>query len=367
MESVIGLRRGPFYDWVLATAKCRRANLTEKDPILMKQYIAGIGAFALCAIVVADVVVDGTAEVDYGAPVSVQNVGTEFGNSDLGTPDWANGSEVDAGYAFVANGYLHVVIAGNLESNYNKLELFIDSKSGGQNKLRGDNLDVDYNALNRMGDDGSGNGLTFDDGFAADYWVGITCGGPEFAIFANCSELLTDGGEGAGGYIGSTTAQVALIAENGIEVALDNSNAAGVVGGTAADDGAGVTTGAEYKIPLSLIGYTCGEIRVCAFVNGGGHDYLSNQVLGGCGEGVGNLGEPRLVNFNLINGDQSFAVPGATSCCVGDLNGDLVVSGADLGDLLGQWGENGSADLNGDLIVNGADLGVLLSNWGLCK
>ncbi|MBL9140940.1 MAG: hypothetical protein JNK53_03655, partial [Phycisphaerae bacterium] len=50
----------------------------------MKQYIAGIGALTLCAVVVADVVVDGTADLDYGAAVSVQNVGTEFGNADIG-------------------------------------------------------------------------------------------------------------------------------------------------------------------------------------------------------------------------------------------------------------------------------------------
>jgi fibronectin-binding autotransporter adhesin len=50
-----------------------------------------------------------------------------------------------------------------------------------------------------------------------------------------------------------------------------------------------------------------------------------------------------------------------------DLNNDGVVNGADLGLLLGGWGECGSAccagDLNGDSVVNGADLGVLLGNW----
>lgn len=49
---------------------------------------------------------------------------------------------------------------------------------------------------------------------------------------------------------------------------------------------------------------------------------------------------------------------------VGDLNGDGIVTGADLGTLLGQWGGPGSGDLNGDGIVNGADLGTLLGAWG---
>jgi membrane-associated phospholipid phosphatase len=49
---------------------------------------------------------------------------------------------------------------------------------------------------------------------------------------------------------------------------------------------------------------------------------------------------------------------------LGDLDGDGVVDGADLGELLAAWDEHGSeADLNGDGIVDGADLGVLLSNW----
>jgi hypothetical protein len=51
-----------------------------------------------------------------------------------------------------------------------------------------------------------------------------------------------------------------------------------------------------------------------------------------------------------------------------DLNGDGVVDGADLGLLVGMWGDCGSAfcpaDLNGDGVVDGADLGVLLGAWG---
>jgi hypothetical protein len=52
--------------------------------------------------------------------------------------------------------------------------------------------------------------------------------------------------------------------------------------------------------------------------------------------------------------------------CVGDLNGDGAVAGADLGMLLSSWGSSGPADLNGDGSVDGADLGLLLSAWGNC-
>jgi len=67
----------------------------------------------------------------------------------------------------------------------------------------------------------------------------------------------------------------------------------------------------------------------------------------------------------------TLAIAGVTSppppCGLGDLNGDGVVDGADLGELLTQWGKSGapgSADLNGDGIVDGADLGILLAAWG---
>jgi formylglycine-generating enzyme required for sulfatase activity len=52
--------------------------------------------------------------------------------------------------------------------------------------------------------------------------------------------------------------------------------------------------------------------------------------------------------------------------CVGDLNGDRIVNGLDLGILLGQWGQVGSGDLDGNGFVSGPDLGLLLGGWGPC-
>jgi hypothetical protein len=47
----------------------------------------------------------------------------------------------------------------------------------------------------------------------------------------------------------------------------------------------------------------------------------------------------------------------------GDLNGDGLVNGADLGILLSQFGGPGSADFDGDDTVNGGDLGLMLIYW----
>src|ERR1051325_885346 len=68
-------------------------------------------------------------------------------------------------------------------------------------------------------------------------------------------------------------------------------------GGTLGDP-QNVSKGVELAIPLSALGNPTGAIKLAGFVNGGGHDFLSNQVIGGLPTNTGNLGEPRNVNFN---------------------------------------------------------------------
>ena len=107
-----------------------------------------------CATTMAQIVIDGTRDEDYGNPKAAQVVHTGFGNATDGVNSNANGSELDAAYVKIdsANGYLYVFMAGNLESNFNKLDIFIDSVVGeGQNELRSDNADIDFNGLNKMG------------------------------------------------------------------------------------------------------------------------------------------------------------------------------------------------------------------------
>ena len=58
----------------------------------------------------------------------------------------------------------------------------------------------------------------------------------------------------------------------------------------------------------------------------------------------------------------------ASAQCVGDLNGDGVIDGADLGVQLSAWGPctGCAADINGSGVVDGVDLGLLLAAWGTC-
>ncbi|MFO0828150.1 MAG: hypothetical protein U0572_08365 [Phycisphaerales bacterium] len=333
--------------------------------------VAAVAAVAFSSPSLAGgVVMNGAYDAAYGGPLAIQDTQTQFGDSNLGVINFANGSELDVAYGFVDTGagYLRLLLTGNLESNFNKLEIFIDYIKGGQTRLRGDNPDVDFNGLNRMGDDGTGNGLTFDGDFAADFYVTTTCGGDPFSTYCNTAQILTDGG-GVGEYIGSGGAgsRAVLNGSNGTLVAYDNSNVRGVQGGTDPGSGEGVLTGIEIALPLSLLqGYAGGEIKVCAFVNGQGHDFMSNQILSGVGGGVGNLGEPRLVNFDFVPGLQYFVVPAPPPpACPADLNRDGVVNGQDLGILLGGWG-TAAGDVSGDGTTDGVDLGILLGGWGGC-
>ena len=256
--------------------------------------------------------VNGVIDAAYGSPLTVQNTQTGFGKSTNAAVDNANGSELDAGYGVIKNGVLYLGLAGNLESNFNKLDLFIQSGSGGQNVLRNDNPNVDFNGLNRMA------GLTFKSGFAPNYYLDITNGNSPVTIFANYSELNAVGG-GNGGYLGSTTPGGGGTLSGGsnpnnILIGLNNSNTAGVGAGSGTDpgNGAAVHTGVTIGIPLSALGNPTGPISVFGFINGSGHDYLSNQILGGIGGGD-NLGEPSLVNFNNFGANASpFVVPAAT-------------------------------------------------------
>lgn len=280
-------------------------------------------AIAALGVAQAQPVVDGSYDGIYGAAVAVQDTETEFGDSNLGLLDWANGSELDQIFVYRDATHLYLLITGNLESNFNKLEIFIDSKAGGQNRLDGVQPDTDFGALVRMAGTGIGDGLTFDSGFDADYWFSCTGGGEgTYSFYANFGEIGTLNGQ----YLGTTSATIgALTGSNdlGCMATINNSNVFGVGAGTALGSGAGVLTGMEWKIPLSLIGNPIGGIKICTFINGGGHDWVSNQSLPGIGGG-GNFGEPRNMNFANVPGLQYVVVPGLPT-----IDGEVTFSGLD--------------------------------------
>ena len=273
----------------------------------------------------AAVPIDGTLDPAYGVALSTQTTATVgWPDASLGLVGGSNGYELDQAYGFVSGGTLHLFLAGNLLCQGNPVDygiftynlyLFIDSKAGGQNRMRADNADLDYGSLNRMA------GLTFDAGFEPDTW--LACRGylenfydpaSPYTLYAWQAELLTGGG--GGGYLLGTTGAGGPgtlsggTNPDGIQVTIDNRNTAGVTSGCGASSGAGVTTGVEWAIPLAAIGDPTGCARVCAVVATSAAYTFLPQVLGPLPAGSCTLGAPSGVDFNLYAGDQFFTVCG---------------------------------------------------------
>ena len=312
-----------------------------------------------CSAAHGQIVIDGTRDADYGPAIAVQTVQTEFGNDD----GVAGGSELDAAYATIEGGNLNLLLTGNLESNFNKLNIFIDSVDGGQNVI---GPDVDNGGVNPTNDGWAQahNGLIFDTGFEPDFLVisrNGDAGGPRFDLDFNSvgndglveSSLDVFGGTGEGSATG--------VGASGLSVAFDNSNIAGIAGGTLEADAAAaeaVVTGLELSIPLSALGNPAvgSTILISAQVNGSNHDFLSNQILGGLAAPQGNLGSNGagefvdgagvgLVDFNQFEGDQFFSITVPDSTLLGDFDGDGDV---DLDDL-DRYNQNIDAEAVGDL------------------
>jgi hypothetical protein len=73
--------------------------------------------------------------------------------------------------------------------------------------------------------------------------------------------------------------------------------------------------------------------------------------------GTGSLVEAAIDDLKITNVD-------CTADIVGDIDGDGLVNGTDLGLLLGAWGTgNAAADINDDGIVNATDLALLIGAW----
>lgn len=292
--------------------------------------IVSVGSFALFAG--AQPVIDGSAtDVLYGEPLVIQDTQTGFGDANLGRPDVCNGSELDTAHAADWGDYFYLVLPGNFESNGNHLEIFFDSRPGGQNRLLQTNPGPANQGLLRMSDDGSGNGLTFTPGFEADFWVSVAAFGDPVDISVDYAELYVDANN-PGTFYFAGTGQTKCETNGGqleggdpgapaILCTIDNSNVAGVDGGFGTSDGSGVTTGCEIAIPLAALGNPT-SIKITAFINGQQHDFMSNQLLGGIfGIPSDNLGEPRAVKLaETLHEPFEYTLPATPrgACCVDD-------------------------------------------------
>lgn len=335
--------------------------------------------------------------------------------------DVANGSEIDAVYSKVAGGRLYLLVTGNLKADETKLHLFFDTGTPGQNRLlptqqfgvpvnittdsgfwNWPNSTPNYDGLGRMGPDmwdfvptpgnplGTPlNGLRFDTGFNASYYLMVTNARWAPTDVQAWAAVLRPGGRleevGLPGYsrdyiafdggpkatadpmtfsgpradafdifapdiycnYGPRSTEAALVGpppvgpnteglDGLIRIAIDNSNEAGNTATTASAAAAGaVTTGVEISISISELGWNgTSPLRLAGFLASHDYEHASNQILGGVpwttGSPIENLGNIRLLDFTLIPGQQFVNLnPGPQPCGPADVAGLGGVAGFD--------------------------------------
>jgi len=241
---------------------------------------------------------NGTLSGFYGSPLAIQTVNTGFGDSTIGDGSSTGGSELDAAYGQISGGNLYLFIAGNVEQNYNHINLFISDGRAGQSTLSG------YNGMA---------GSTFSPGFSATYALDINGGtGANGTLYIDQYNLV---GTPSSSYLGgvSLSGGIGSAVYGGITFALNNTHVStmGTAGAalSGATSGANTTTGLELAIPLSLLGNPSGSVEVLADVNGGSNGYLSNQFLSGLPVGSGNIGNGGVFNFSSTPGEYFTVTP----------------------------------------------------------
>ncbi len=262
--------------------------------------MAAVG-LVIPSIARAQSVIDGTLDSGYnGALRGTQLAPTQFGDSQNGS----GGSELDAAYSYIQGTTLYLMLTGNLEGNYNKLDIFLQTHSGGTNvipAMGGDSTEF----ANFVG-------MKVDSAFLPNYILSTGYGGG--TVYANLANLnaATESyiGNGPAGTVGTTFTGGNTVGPN-IVWAVNNSNNGGVTG-SAADPAAvvAVTTGIELSFDLTGLGWDGNAVEIMAGINGSGDNYFSNQFIGSLPANYGNLGNPGAVDFTQFGGGPHyFTVP----------------------------------------------------------
>ena len=271
-----------------------------------------------------------------------------------------NAGELDQLFVRKDGDALRVSISGNLPQDGTSLDLFIDVDPGGangQNRLVTAHLPAPPGGLAPL------DGTTFDAGFRPDalYYMN-TVGG---MVYLDRVSLPSAGGALAAkdfrGAVGLGTGRGTLSGgsnPNGVELALDVSNTAGITA-TSVASAATATTGLEMRIPFADLGLPAdfaGDIGVAAFVQRV-DSVPSNQWLPPLPFGSADL--PLAPNLGTTAGQQ-FAV--VSLGMQGDLDASGAVDAGDLAVMLLDYGpcDGCASDLDGSGIVDFGDVALLL-------
>ena len=267
----------------------------------------GFASFFNCGAQ-AQITVDGTRDAGYGSALAVQTCGTYFGAG-------AGGSSLANAYAVNDGTHLYLFIGGNIQGNYNKFLIFIDSKTGGQNTLNFTSGPDNTSNLTNM---------KFDSSFEADYFIVFRWGGSSGNAYG---DLATLGASGSA--VSSSSIISAGTLSQGVSWAAVNTASNGPTD-SGPGESANVTTGMEFKIPLSIIGNPSASVKICAFVSGGDGHFVSNQLMAGLPLGTQNLGTSAASrDLTTYSGNQFFTVAAPS---VLDTDGDSIGDATDPDD-----------------------------------
>ena len=192
--------------------------------------------------------------------------GTQLASSMGGAaPSFGAGHELNALYVRADSANVYFAIAGNVK-NQNRIMLFIDSKTGGYNNGNYGRGGLGNNAIRNFN-----SGSTFDEGFFADYVLGIGTDATTSQYYIDLFTMSGTAGVGGGpnNYIGSN-----LSPANGYKIGASPVNQS-------------QTRGFEIAIPKTAINYTGGDIQVMAMYSAD-NGFLSNQFLTRANLGAGN-------------------------------------------------------------------------------
>ncbi|MFO0857991.1 MAG: alpha-amylase family glycosyl hydrolase [Phycisphaerales bacterium] len=263
--------------------------------------------------------------------VATQTSPTNMGN---------NAAELNQLFVRAAEDGLRISVTGNVPTDGTALVLFVQSNPGGQQVLNTSALTPPPAGLPQL------SGTTMDAGFAPDhlFYINFFSG----SIYVD-QVLLTSSGATktyrGGGIVGSGVGTLGGGTNpNGLLVAMDNSNVAGVSASSVAG-AATATTGVEVRVPYvdialptTAAGRAGRSLRVAStIVRTDGS--MGNQWLPGCPSGTGNLGIAP--NMNSISGQQ-FAVFNfpAVACDSIDFNNDTsLFDPQDVDAFLSVYGE----------------------------
>jgi hypothetical protein len=275
-----------------------------------------------------------------------------------------NIGELDQMFARADGDALRVSISGNLPTDGTSLDLFVDVDPGagtGQNRLVTAHLPAPPGGLAPL------DGTTFDAGFNPDalYYINSVGG----MVYLDRVSLPSPGGALAAkefrGAVGLGTGRGTLTGgtnPNGVELALDGSNTAGITAASVAG-ASSASTGLEIRIPFADLGVPpgfVGSVSLAAFLQRV-DSVPSNQWLPPLPAGSVDLA--LAPNLGSVTGAQFVTLSLGTP---GDLDGSGAVDAGDIAVMLLDFGPCAGcpSDLDGSGVVDFGDVALLLLMFG---